>query len=89
MKSLFVLLLFALLCIATPPDNARAQTPAVNLPPNYHLVVDEEFQTLSVSNYGPGTTWIAHTPMAATSVMHGSGSALLPADRRLVPAPEH
>lgn len=28
----------------------------------YHLVFDEEFDTLDVSAWGPGTRWIAHTP---------------------------
>jgi Glycosyl hydrolases family 16 len=63
MKRLLILVLFTLRCIATPSDSAKAQTPAVRLPPNYHLVFNESFQgPLSVSNYGPGTTWIAHTP---------------------------
>jgi Glycosyl hydrolases family 16 len=63
MKNLLFLSLFALLCITTQADNAHAQTPAVNLPPNYHLVFNEAFSgPLSVSQYGPGTTWIAHTP---------------------------
>jgi hypothetical protein len=63
MNDLFVSMLFALLCVLAPADSAYAQTPAVNLPPNYHLVFDEDFHTpLSVSNYGPGTAWIAHTP---------------------------
>jgi Glycosyl hydrolases family 16 len=62
MKNLLFLVLFALLCITTPADNAHAQTPAVNLPPNYHLVFNENFKPFSISEYGPGTTWIAHTP---------------------------
>jgi hypothetical protein len=77
MKRLLILL-FALLCIATPPRNAHAQAPAVNLPPNYHLVFQEDFQTpLSVSNYGPGTSWIAHTPYGGDfgSAWFGLGTA--------------
>jgi Glycosyl hydrolases family 16 len=63
MKNLLFLVLFVLLCITIPADNAHAQTPAVNLPSNYHLVFNENFSgPLSVSQYGPGTTWIAHTP---------------------------
>jgi hypothetical protein len=63
MKNLLFLVLFALLDIATPADNAHAQTPAINLPPNYQLVFNEDFtKPFSVSEYGPGTTWIAHTP---------------------------
>jgi hypothetical protein len=62
MKNLPFLVLFALLCITSPADNARAQTPAVNLPPNYQLVFNEDFKPFSISEYGPGTTWIAHTP---------------------------
>jgi hypothetical protein len=48
--SLFCFLIFAFFAKASPPSG-------------YVLVFDQEFKTpLSISNYGPGTTWIAHTP---------------------------
>jgi hypothetical protein len=42
---------------------AAAQTPAQTIDPSHmRLTFDESFKTLSISPWGPGTRWIAHTP---------------------------
>ncbi|MEZ5815609.1 MAG: glycoside hydrolase family 16 protein [Hyphomicrobiaceae bacterium] len=41
---------------------AAAEGPATLDLTNYRLVFDEDFDKLDVSEWGPGTRWIAHTP---------------------------
>ncbi len=43
-------------------SSSSSSVPAGAVKAGYDLVFDEEFDALSVSAWGPGTTWIAHTP---------------------------
>lgn len=43
-------------------SSSSSSAPAGSAKAGYDLVFDEEFDSLSVSAWGPGTTWIAHTP---------------------------
>ncbi len=43
-------------------SGVSSSAPADAAKPGYDLVFDEEFNSLDVSAWGPGTRWIAHTP---------------------------
>jgi beta-glucanase (GH16 family) len=60
---ILMLIGFAALTIGVNIPSARADDQTID-PSQLKLTFDEEFKTLSISPWGPGTRWIAHTPWA-------------------------